>query len=203
MFSMVNLTKPQRLLADFLQERVEKDEPPPTYREICTRLCYRSPRAAADLVAALEKKGLVTRDKRRARGIRLVQRRPGVPVLGRVAAGFPGEALPEFGECLALDPAFCGIRDRSRAFALRVTGDSMVGRQIFDGDIVLLEHAVIPRNGDVVAALIENESTIKTFVRKNGKAWLHAENPRYPDLIPALDMQVQGVGRAVIRMLSK
>jgi repressor LexA len=79
----------------------------------------------------------------------------------------------------------------------------MVGRQIFDGDIVLLEHAVIPRNGDVVAALIDKESTIKTFVRKNGKAWLHAENPRYPDLIPALDMQVQGVGRALIRMLSK
>lgn len=203
MFSMANLTKPQRLLADFLQERVQKDQPPPTYREICTHLCYRSPKSAADLVAALEKKGWVTRDKRRARGIRLVQRRAGVPLLGCVPAGSPREALPEFDECLRLDPAFCGIRDRSNAFALRVTGDSMIGRQIFDGDIVVLEHAVIPRNGDVVAALIGNESTIKTFFRKNGKAWLHAENPRYPDLIPALDMQIQGVGRAVIRMLNK
>jgi repressor LexA len=200
---MVSLTKPQRLLVDFLEERGEKDEPPPTYREICTHLSYRSPKAAADLVAALERKGLVTREKRRARGIRLVQRRTGVPVLGSVAAGSPREALPEFDEWLALDPAFCGIRNRSKAFALRVKGDSMVGRQIFDGDIVLLEHAVIPRNGDVVAALIDNESTIKTFVRRSGKAWLHAENPRYPDLIPALDMQVQGVGRAVIRMLNK
>jgi repressor LexA len=200
---MVSLTKPQRLLVDFLEERGDKDEPPPTYREICTRLRYRSPKAAADLVAALERKGIVTREKRRSRGIRLVQRRTGVTVLGRIAAGPPAEASAEFDECLALDPAFCGIQDRSRAFALRVTGDSMVGRQIFDGDIVLLEHAVIPRNGDVVAALIDNESTIKTFVRKKGKAWLHAENPRYPDLIPALDMQVQGVGRAIIRMLSK
>jgi repressor LexA len=200
---MVNLTKPQRLLVDFLQERGENDEPPPTYREICTQLKYKSPRAAADLVAALERKGLVTRDKRRARGIRLVQRRTGVPVLGRIAAGPPGDALAEFDECLDLDPAFCGIRDRSKAFALRVTGDSMVGRQIFDGDIVLLEHDVIPRNGDVVAALIDNESTVKTFVRKKGKVWLHAENPRYPDLMPALDVQVQGVVRAVIRMLSK
>src|ERR1017187_1040340 len=203
MFSMVNLTKPQGLLLEFLQERCERDEPPPTYREICVHLRYRSPKAAADLVAALERKGLVTREKRRARGIRLVQRRTGVPVLGSIVAGSPREALAEFDECLALDPAFCGIRDRSRAFALRVKGDSMVGRQIFDGDIVLLEHAVIPRNGDVVAALIDKESTIKTFVRKNGKAWLHAENPRYPDLIPALDMQVQGVGRALIRMLSR
>jgi repressor LexA len=79
----------------------------------------------------------------------------------------------------------------------------MVGRQIFDGDIVLLEHEAVPRNGDVVAALIDNESTLKTFVRRSGKVWLRAENPLYPDLVPASDLQVQGVGRAVIRFLSK
>ena len=106
-------------------------------------------------------------------------------------------------ERLALDTRFYGIHDRSKAFALRVTGTSMVGRQIFDGDIVLLEHGAVPRNGDVVAALIDNESTLKTFVRKGGRVWLRAENPVYPDLIPASDLQVQGVGRAVIRFLSK
>jgi repressor LexA len=79
----------------------------------------------------------------------------------------------------------------------------MVGRQIFDGDIVLLEHEAVPQNGDVVAALIDNESTLKTFVRRSGKVWLRAENPLYPDLIPGSDLQVQGVGRAVIRFLSK
>jgi repressor LexA len=200
---MIALTKPQRLLVAYLEERGDKGEPPPTYREICTHLGYASPKAAADLLTALEKKRIVKRDKGRSRGIRLVQRSTGVPVLGNIAAGAPSEALMGGDACLNLNPGFCGIRDRSRAFALRVTGDSMIGRRIFDGDIVLLELAVEPRNGDVVAALIENESTLKTFVRKSDKVWLHAENPRYPDLVPASDMQIQGVVRAVIRMLTR
>ena len=200
---VARLTKPQQLVLRFLEERSENGEPPPTYREICERFGYKSPKAAADHVTALERKGLVTREKRCARGLRLVQKSIGIPVIGRIAAGLPREGLAAPDQRLTLDPAFCGIRDRSRAFALRVTGDSMIGRQIFDGDIVLLEHQAVPQNGDLVAALIDNESTLKTFVRKSGKVWLRAENPRYPDLIPALDMQVQGVGRAVIRFLSK
>jgi repressor LexA len=200
---MIGLTKPQHLLKRFLEDRADNDEPPPTYREICARFGYKSTKAAADLVDALQKKGLVTIEKGRARGIRLTNRSFGIPVLGRIAAGFPGEAFAESDQHLAVDPGFCGIRDRSRAFALRVIGDSMIGRQVFDGDIVLLEHHAIPQNGDLVAALIDNESTIKTFIRRGGKVWLRAENPSYPDLIPVLDMQVQGVGRAVIRVLSK
>jgi repressor LexA len=102
---------------------------------------------------------------------------------------------------LPIDPASFGISERSNAFAVRVSGDSMIGRHIFDGDIVLLEHGTTPRKGDIVAALIDNESTLKTMVRKNGNAWLHAENPLYPDLIPANDLIIQGVARAVIRFL--
>ena len=204
LYSMVaKLTKPQESVRRFLEERSENGEPPPTYREISERFGYKSPRAAADHVAALEKKGIVTHQKRCARGIRLVQKSTGVPVLGSIAAGLPRAGFVIPSERLALDPAFYGIHDRSRAFALRVTGNSMVGRQIFDGDIVLLEHEAVPQNGDVVAALIDNESTLKTFVRRSGRVWLRAENPLYPDLIPGSDLQVQGVGRAVIRFLSK
>jgi len=68
---------------------------------------------------------------------------------------------------------------------------------------VVLEHAADPQNGDIVVALIDNESTLKTFVRKGSKTWLQAANPRYPDLIPTLDLQIQGVARAVIRLLKK
>jgi repressor LexA len=197
------LTKPQESVRRFLEERSENGEPPPTYREISERFGYKSPKAAADHVAALEKKGVLTHEKRCARGIRLVRQNNGVPVLGSIAAGIPSEGLAVSSERLALDPTFYGISDRTRAFALRVTGDSMVGRQIFDGDIVLLEHEAVPRDGDVVAALVDNESTLKTFVRRKGEVWLRAENPLYPDLIPVLDLQIQGVGRAVIRLLSK
>ena len=78
----------------------------------------------------------------------------------------------------------------------------MTGRKIFEGDIVLLEQGVDPQNGDIVAALIDNESTLKTLIRKEGKTWLRAENPLYPDLVPALDLRIQGVARAVIRILN-
>ena len=200
---VAKLTKRQESVLRFLEERSENGEPPPTYREISERFGYKSPRAAADHVAALEKKGVVTHEKRCARGIRLVQKTTGVPVLGSIAAGIPSEGFLVSSERLALDPTFYGIHDRARAFALRVAGNSMIGRQIFDGDLVLLEHGAVPRNGDVVAALIDNESALKTFVSRRGKVWLRAENPLYPDLLPASDLQVQGVGRAIIRFLNK
>jgi repressor LexA len=195
------LTEPQQLVLGFLEERSERGDSPPTYREICTRFGYHSPKAASDHIAALVKKGRVIREKGRARGLRLVQKSPSIPLLGLIAAGLPREGLAEFDRQLRMDPATCGIRDRSKAFALHVSGDSMTGRQIFDGDIVVLESGVVPRNGDVVAALIDNESTLKIFVREHGAVRLRAGNPRYPDLVPALDLQVQGVARAVIRFL--
>jgi len=206
LFSMATeLTVAQREVWLFLEERTEEGGPPPTYREICKRFGHRSPKAAFDHVVALEKKGYVTREKGLARGLHLLRRRTGIPVLGSIAAGGPEEAfaLTTTSERLNVDPAFYGIRDRSRAFALRVTGDSMIGRQIFDGDIVLLEHPADVRDGDIVAALIDNESTLKTLVHKGGKVWLRAENPLYPELIPLLDLQVQGVVRAVIRLMKQ
>ena len=197
------LTVAQRKVWLFLEERSERSEPPPTYREICKRFGYRSPKAAVDHVAALEKKGYVIRKKGSARGLQLARKNTGILMLGRIAAGLPREALTSSGERLNLDPTSYGIADRSRAFALCVTGDSMIGRQIFEGDIVLLEHEATPRDGDIVAALIDNESTLKTFVHKEGKVWLRAENPLYPELIPAMDLQVQGIVRAIIRFLKK
>jgi SOS-response transcriptional repressor LexA len=78
----------------------------------------------------------------------------------------------------------------------------MTGRQIFDGDIVLLEQDQSPRNGEIVAAIIDNESTLKTLVRRNGETWLRAENPLYPALVPTIGLSIQGVARGVIRILS-
>lgn len=197
------LTPAQQSVFRFIEERSDSGDPPPTYREICERFGYRSPKAASDHVAALERKGVVSRVKGSSRGLRLVRRIAGIPVLGRIAAGHSREAFVETEERLPLDPAAYGIRRPAQAFALRVTGDSMIGRQIFDGDIVLLEHDVTPQQEDIVAALIDHESTLKTFVRKGSKVWLRAENPHYPDLIPALDLEIQGVARAIIRFLRK
>ncbi len=75
----------------------------------------------------------------------------------------------------------------------------MTGKGILDGDLVLLEHGQEPRSGDIVAALIDGESTLKTFVLRGKRAFLRAESPNYPDLLPAEELMVQGVMRAVIR----
>lgn len=77
----------------------------------------------------------------------------------------------------------------------------MIGRKIFDGDLVLFERSGQPRHQDIVAALIDNESTLKTLIHANGKVWLRSENPAYPDLIPFQELQIQGVARGVIRPL--
>ena len=92
-----------------------------------------------------------------------------------------------------------GFKPTRNTFALLVAGDSMIGRHMLDGDIVVLEHGPEPRNGQIVAALIDGESTLKTFVMKNGKMWLRAENPKYPNLIPAQELMIQGVFKALIR----
>jgi len=92
-----------------------------------------------------------------------------------------------------------GYKPTRNAFALRVTGDSMTGRHILDGDFVILEHGPEPRQGQIVAAFIDGASTLKTFVVKGGKPYLKAANPKYPDLIPAQELMIQGVVKALIR----
>jgi repressor LexA len=84
-------------------------------------------------------------------------------------------------------------------FALQVRGDSMIGRHIMDGDIVVVEQGRTPRHEDVVAALIDRESTLKTFIVSRGKPYLRAENPRYPKLFPAEELLIQGVMVALVR----
>jgi repressor LexA len=75
----------------------------------------------------------------------------------------------------------------------------MIGKHILDGDIVVLEHGPEPRPDQIVAALIDRQSTLKTFVVEKGRPFLKAENPKYPDLIPYDELSMQGVFRALIR----
>jgi repressor LexA len=122
-----------------------------------------------------------------------------IPLFGSIPAGFAQNREQETEGCVSVDVETIGFKPTRNTFALRITGESMVGKHILSGDIVLLEHGPEPRNGEVVAALVDGESTLKTFVRKNGKPFLKAENPKYPNLIPAQELMIQGVFRALIR----
>lgn len=194
------LSKSQAKLLAFIEERASAGSCPPTCREICQRFGYKSPRAATELLNRLEEKKYIARHPGRARSIILLKNQ-GVPLFGCISAGLPQDSVLIEVDRLPLNPAAFGIKDPSRAFALRVRGNSMEGRKIFDGDIVLLESGGQTRHQSIVAALIDHESTLKTLLIREGKAWLRAENPRYPDLIPAWDFEIQGVARAIIRHL--
>jgi len=200
------LTQRQQQVLNFIQRTLDADGQSPSLREIARHFGFQSMKAAADHVTALRRKGVLEHRPRRARSLRVVSplrafRRPvvDVPIYGAIPAGRPDDREQQAEGCISVDVESLGIRPTARTFALQVRGDSMTGKHIIEDDYVILEHGKTPRNGDVVAALIDNESTLKTFVVENRRAYLKAENPRYPKLIPAEELVVQGVMVALVR----
>jgi len=194
---------PRETLLTFLRNQEAGGSPPPSLREVCRELGYQSTNAAMKLIQRLQESGDVIYESGRSRSLRLAKKTmTGIPLYGSITAGFPDDSGQDIPEYLQLDPATFGITNPTDAFALRVRGDSMTGRQIFDGDLVLLDRSARAQHQDVVAALIDQECTLKTLLMKNGRTWLKAENPAFPDLIPTHDLGIQGVAKAVIRILA-
>lgn len=127
-----------------------------------------------------------------------------VPIVGSIPAGPADLRQQEPDGLVSVDLDSLNIPRSSRMFALKVTGDSMIGKFILEGDIVIFEQNADPRNGEVVAAFIDGQSTLKTFVLDRGRACLRAENPRYPNkLIPLNELMIQGVMRMLVRPSDK
>jgi repressor LexA len=203
---MAPLTSRQQQILDFLQQQQAETGVMPTFQEIARRFGFRSPNAVTSHVRLLRKKGALGGEPGKARALRVLSpltrlrsQVVDVPLFGSIPAGLPQAREQDAEGCVSVDIASVGFKPTRNTFALRVTGDSMIGRHILDGDIVLLEHGPEPRPGQVVAALVDGASTLKTFVLKNGKPHLRAENPNYPDLIPAQELMIQGVFKALIR----
>ncbi len=203
---MNELTQIQRRVFEFVRDKLASGDPAPTPREIAAKFGWSSKRAAECHIEALIRKGWLTSEPGKARSLRLADaaqtvRRAvfEVPVFGTIPAGFGSEREQEADECIPVTIDSIGFKPTRNTFALRVSGESMIGKHICDGDIVVLEHGPDPRPGQIVAALIDRKSTLKTFVLKNGKPFLKAENPKYPDLIPSDELMIQGVFRALIR----
>lgn len=206
MDSMTSLTKRQRQIFEFIRCESDAGRPVPTLREIARQFGFRAHRAAACHLAAIKAKGFIQWQPGKARSLRptSLPHQPraqivSVPVFGSIPAGFAQDRQQESDGFVSVDVETIGFVPTRTTFALRVTGDSMVGRHIIPGDIVILEHGPEPRNGQIVAALIDGETTLKTFLRRNGKPFLKAENPRFPDLIPAQELVIQGVFKGLIR----
>lgn len=117
--------------------------------------------------------------------------------IASIPAGWPQEI--ETG-CVRLDPVAV-LRANGRSFALRVRGESMIGADIHDGDVVVGEFMPEARTGAIVIALIDGESTLKRLVMHHGRPYLASENPNQPNLVPLEELVIQGVAHTVVRRI--
>ncbi len=201
----MKLTKRQQELIDYLKNQHAESGIMPSTREIQEHFGFASQTAAVSHLRALERKGAIKRLPNKARALVLVdedglEREPimDIPIYGMIPAGYGDASPPEPEGCLSVDVRSIGVRPSDKTFALRVRGDSMIGAHILHGDHVILEQRE-PRNRDIVAALIDDETTLKRYVTENRKPYLKAENPDYPDLIPARELLIQGVMVGLVR----
>lgn len=197
------LTQRQQEVLAFIEKQQRNTGLPPTTREIQAHFGFHSQTAAMNHLRALEKKGVIHKSPGKARAAVVPQpdRAPWerrIPFLGTIPAGPTVEAEEETDQALELDLRLFGQGSPAGVFALRVRGDSMINAQIADGDLVIVQKRQ-PREGDIVAALIDGEVTLKRYVIVDRRPRLVAENPRYRDLIPAADLQIQGVMIGLIR----
>lgn len=188
---MKDLTARQREVLAFVRSFTERHGAPPTVREIGERFGFTA-RAAFDHLRALERKGMLHRrvtDKRVSRTLVLSERgqarRSGpreIPVLGRIAAGSPIFAEENREDSIPVRPEWFA-RKGEDLFALRVRGESMIDAHIMDGDLVLVRRQDSAQPGDVVAALVDSEATVKTFAREGGAVVLKPEHPTMKPIV--------------------
>jgi repressor LexA len=199
---MAQPTRKQVKVLDTIRKLIQKTGESPTVREIGKALNLSSSCTVQRYLDALERHGLIRRAPGRYRSIEIVGDERfriltrdvrNIPVLGRIAAGQPVLATESFDEYVPLARKLVGDKE---VFFLRVEGDSMTGAGIHDGDLVLFDKDAEGKDGDIVAALVDDEATVKRIKRQDGKAMLVPENPRYKPF--ALPPEGQILGRVVM-----
>ncbi|WP_323099807.1 transcriptional repressor LexA [Intrasporangium sp. YIM S08009] len=221
------LTMRQRRVLEVIRNSVDRRGYPPSMREIGEAVGLASPSSVSHQLAALERKGYLRRDPNRPRALEVVSpdaadeptrrgrsagsgrhdvetdagdTRPEasyVPVLGKIAAGVPITAEQVVEDVFPLPRQVVG---EGQLFLLKVQGDSMVDAAICDGDWVVVRQQPNAENGDIVAAMLDNEATVKTFKRKDGHVWLLPHNAAY-DPIDGDDATILGKVTAVLRRI--
>ncbi len=197
------LTARQQELLDYLHQAHRETGVMPSTREIQAHFGFASQTAAMSHLRALERKGAIKRLPGKARAVVFPEELEreeilDVPLYGQIAAGMAQDVEPETDGRVSIDVRSLGVGRSKKVFALKVRGESMIDAHICDGDTVILEVRE-PRNGDVVAALIDGETTLKRYVVEGGRPFLRAENEAFPDLVPVRELMVQGVLVALLR----
>jgi repressor LexA len=196
----MTLTRRQQQIYAYLVDNADHFDHPPTHDELCQALGLNSRGSLHKHIRALVQAGLVEPMEGSHRGIRLVEQPAAdnaIPLLGRIAAGRPIEAVPQ-PETLQVPEALLG---RGACYVLQVSGDSMCEAGILDGDYVVIEQCDSARNGEIVVALVNREEvTLKRIEQQPGKVILHPANAAMEAMCYAPDaVQIQGVLRGLLR----
>ena len=200
---MEKLTSKQENVLEFLKKSIANNGYPPTVREIGSALDISSPATVHAHLSHLVEKGFIKKDDAKNRAIELLVDNEyeeksedivEVPLLGKITAGNPIEAIQNPNEYFSL-PAYL-IPNNKEVFTLRVSGDSMINAGIFDGDIVIVERRNVANNGEIVVAMTEeNEVTLKTFYKEDGYVRLQPENDTMdPFIFPTVTILGKAIG---------
>jgi len=203
---MKELTDRQLEVLDYITAAIRERGFPPTIREIGEALDIRSTNGVNDHLKALERKGFIDRSASKSRAMMVTAtpagRPPGdirpvparaaaslneragggramlsIPILGRIAAGNPIEAIEQADEHVQIDPSLVHTRGAAPIFALRVQGDSMIGDGIFDGDLIFVRRQEEARQGEIVAVMVDDAATVKRYHREGTRVRLDPSNP--------------------------
>jgi len=203
------LTPRQTKILLAIKEAMETNGYPPSMREIGEAAGLSSPSSVKYQLEALESKGWIRRDPSRGRALEILtpgderfedikpERTHNAPLVGRIAAGGPILAEQNVEELFPLPASLVGEGD---LFMLKVVGDSMIDAAICDGDYVVIRSQKDANKGEIVAAMIDGEATVKTLSKKNGQIWLLPANDNYQP-IDGNQAEILGVVTAVLRSL--
>jgi repressor LexA len=207
------LSRRQRMVLDVIRAWIERFGYPPSVREIGEAVGLHSTSSVTYHLKALQRKGYLRRDYNRPRAVGVlppdtemiadpeeIAQRPQptyVPVVGRIAAGGPILAEEVIEDVFPLPKEIVG---EGTLFLLRVAGDSMIDAAITDGDWVVVRQQPVAENGEIVAAMLDGEATVKTFRRRDGHIWLIPHNDAY-EPIPGDNATILGRVVAVLRRL--
>jgi repressor LexA len=211
------LTDRQEEILTFIKQFTMENGYPPTLREIGKNFQISSTFGVKRHLEALVKKGFINIESNASRGISMIRKNSDdfvegnwsdesafvkIPVLGRVAAGLPINAVENHEGSLVVDPSF--LKKSENVFALRVKGDSMINAGINDKDLVIVSPNEQAKNGDIIVALINDEATVKKFEIINNKIRLIAENNAYQpiEVKSQDDFKVVGKVKGVVRWLN-
>lgn len=178
---MAELTKKEQDILDYIRDTISAEGYSPSVRDIRSALGIKSTSTVHQYLHRLEEKGYIIKEQGKSRTIRIEgEAEHGVPLIGEIAAGLPILAEENFNGYVDFNAK--GY-DKSKLFALEVHGQSMIDAGILDGDIIIVNQGSYADNGEIVAALVGDEATVKEFYKENGRYRLQPRNESMAPII--------------------